>query len=121
MTRALTDGQVKEAAKLHKAGWTYKRLGEKFEVNYQTVKRALDPEFRAKRCKQVRDAARQRARANDGWVQRKREHASATSMKADGLARLAEIPPDTRSLTARMFGDPIPGDRRRNSESLDHG
>lgn len=28
---------------------------------------------------------------------------------ADVAARLAEIPPDTRSLTGRMFGDPLPG------------
>lgn len=28
-------------------------------------------------------------------------------------ARLAEIPEDTRSLTARMMGDPIPNDPRR--------
>lgn len=27
----------------------------------------------------------------------------------DALARLAEIPPDTRSLTGRLFGDPLPG------------
>lgn len=27
--------------------------------------------------------------------------------------RLALIPEDTRDLTGRMFGDPIPGDRRR--------
>lgn len=25
------------------------------------------------------------------------------------MARLAEIPADTRGLTARMFGDPLPG------------
>lgn len=29
----------------------------------------------------------------------------------DLAARLAEIPPDTRDLTARIFGDPIPGRR----------
>jgi hypothetical protein len=31
----------------------------------------------------------------------------------DWAARLAEIPEDTRDLTARVFGDPIPNDRRR--------
>lgn len=32
------------------------------------------------------------------------------------LARLrAEIPDDTRSLTARLMGDPIPNDRRRQA------
>lgn len=119
-TRALTDEQVKEAAKLHKDGWTYMRLGEKFGVNYQTVKRALDPEYRAQRCKQVRDAGRRRRRAN-GYapVKLKREHASAMDMKADGLARLAEIPPDTRTLTQRLCGDPIPQDPRR--ERFSHG
>lgn len=28
---------------------------------------------------------------------------------SDVAARLAEIPADTRSLTARIFGDPLPG------------
>ena len=27
----------------------------------------------------------------------------------DVAARLAEIPPDTRDLTAQVFGDPLPG------------
>jgi hypothetical protein len=29
--------------------------------------------------------------------------------KGDLMARLAEIPSDTRGLTARTFGDPLPG------------
>lgn len=34
------------------------------------------------------------------------------SLLAEQVRRLkAEIPPDTRDLTARMFGDPIPGRR----------
>lgn len=31
--------------------------------------------------------------------------------QADAAARVAEIPPDTRDLTARFFGDPLPGRR----------
>jgi hypothetical protein len=31
--------------------------------------------------------------------------------KADAERRLAEIPPDTRDLTARLMGDPLPGRR----------
>ena len=34
-------------------------------------------------------------------------------VNADALKRSAEIPADTRCLTARLFGDPIPGDPRR--------
>ncbi len=30
-------------------------------------------------------------------------------------ARLREIPADTRSITGVLFGDPIPGDRRREA------
>jgi hypothetical protein len=33
--------------------------------------------------------------------------------REDWYARLAEIPDDTRDLTARVLGDPIPNDRRR--------
>jgi hypothetical protein len=31
------------------------------------------------------------------------------AQRADWFARLAEIPPDTRSLTGRAVGDPLPG------------
>lgn len=34
--------------------------------------------------------------------------------------RLALVPQDTRDLTGRAFGDPIPGDRRRECKSLEN-
>lgn len=33
--------------------------------------------------------------------------------RAERLARLSEIPDDTRDMTARLFGDPLPNDPRR--------
>lgn len=43
--------------------------------------------------------------------------ADAGPRREELAARLAEIPADTRSLTARIFGDPLPGrsalDRRQ--------
>lgn len=36
-------------------------------------------------------------------------HAMGNPDKGDVAARLAEIPPDTRSLTQRICGDPLPG------------
>lgn len=42
-----------------------------------------------------------------------RHQATFSVTKMDFEARLAEIPPDTRSLTQRLCGDPIPGDPRR--------
>lgn len=41
-----------------------------------------------------------------GWL-------SGRVSREDWLARLAEIPDDTRDLTARVLGDPLPGDQRR--------
>lgn len=45
------------------------------------------------------------------------EFAISKQVRADALARIAEIPDDTRSLTGRICGDPLPGrsalDRRR--------
>jgi hypothetical protein len=41
-------------------------------------------------------------------------HAATFSVtRIDFEARLAEIPRDDRCLTARLMGDPIPGDPRR--------
>ncbi|WP_287257679.1 hypothetical protein [Mesorhizobium sp.] len=45
-------------------------------------------------------------------------HAATFSVtRIDFEARLAEIPPDTRSLTQRLMGDPIPNDPRRHWRS----
>jgi len=42
-------------------------------------------------------------------------HAATFSVtRMDFEARLAEIPKDDRGLTARLMGDPIPGDPRRH-------
>lgn len=42
-----------------------------------------------------------------------RNTATTSVTKLDFEARLAEIPPDTRTLTQRLCGDPIPNDPRR--------
>ncbi|TPK14142.1 hypothetical protein [Mesorhizobium sp. B2-5-11] len=115
---SLTPEQKKEAGTLFKAGWTYLRIGEKLRCHYQTVKRALDPEYASCRSEQARHCRRKRAKGAKP-VNPKREHALSIDVKADAAARLSEIPPDTRSLTGRMFGDPIPGDTRR--ERFNHG
>lgn len=112
----LSPEQINEARELQARGWTYPRIAERFGVDRQTVKRALDPEFRALRCKQIRESS-QRHRDSGGRLRGRmgRENATGVSVKADGAARLAEIPPDTRSLTGRFMGDPLPG-----RSSLDH-
>ena len=39
----------------------------------------------------------------------------AEAKPRDVQARLREVPPDTRSITGFLFGDPIPNDPRRQS------
>lgn len=106
----ITAEQIAEAGKLHSNGWSYTRIGEKLGVHRQTVKRALDPEYAAYRSRQVLEAWRKR----EGYHEirqrvHKREAAASINLHLDVAARLAEIPPDTRDLTGRLFGDPLPG------------
>jgi len=107
----LTLEQIEEAQQLQAKGWTFKRIGERLGCAFHTVKRVLDPDYAVKRRIQVREARQIR----EPSLPRKtaRENATAVSVKEDAAARLAEIPPDTRSLTQRLCGDPIPGDPRR--------
>jgi hypothetical protein len=81
--------------------------------NIDAARGVIDPEWYDRRNNRVRD--------------RRAGLVKTTRLKGDGTpahmanrcappaediaARLAEIPPDTRSLTARLFGDPIPGRR----------
>lgn len=113
----LTSEQIEEARQLQARGWTIIRIAERLGCYRQTIKRVLDPEYAVKRRIQVREARQIR----EPSLPRKtaRENATAVSIKEDAAARLAEIPPDTRSLTARLAGDPLPGrsalDKRQHS------
>ena len=62
-----------------------------------------------------RDRARRDARGEDRRTYRVGHKVESAIALPDVLARLAEIPADTRSLTARLFGDPLPG-----RAALDH-
>ena len=111
----LTLEQIEEARELHARGWTFRRIGERLGCAFHTVKRVLDPDYAVKRRIAVREARQIR----EPSLPRKtaQESATAVSVKEDAAARLAEIPKDHRSLTGRLFGDPLPGrsalDRRQ--------
>lgn len=104
----LTAEQIEGAKALHASGWRYARISEQYGVDNKTIRRALDPEYQARRCQQVRDARKLRETGVRN-PRAGRENATSMSLKADWAARLAEIPADTRSLTARLCGDPLPG------------
>lgn len=119
-TSHLTQEQIEEARQLRARNWTFQRIGEHLGCAFHTVKRVLDPDYAVKRRIQVREARDKRE--PKGYVPSRktaRENATAVSVKEDAAARLAEVPKDDRSLTARMFGDPLKGrsalDRRQRA------
>jgi hypothetical protein len=109
----LTPEQTVEATELFALGWSYRRIGERIGHNYEQVRRALDADFATNRRIQVRDARQRRYKPEKRIDRHGRENASGASVKEDAAARLAEIPADTRTLTQRLCGDPIPNDPRR--------
>jgi hypothetical protein len=113
----LTPEQIEEARELLALGWSYPRIAERLGFNYEQVRRAIDADYAVNRRIQVRDNARQRRYKPEKRLAG-RENASGASVKEDAAARLAEIPADTRSLTQRLCGDPIPNDPRRERRTV---
>ena len=85
--------QIEQAQTMRRNEMPWAHIAKHFGVTPDTVRRVLDPEW----------AARRRAGITDG----------------ERLLR--EVPADTRDLTARALGDPLPGrsalDRMRNREN----
>lgn len=94
----LTDDQLNEARKMRDAGAAWGVLEAHFGLSVFRIRCEVDAAYREKRRLQKRA---------------QRPHAAGLTAdyipKATIAARLAEIPPDTRSKTARLFGDPLPG------------
>ena len=115
----LTPEQIEEASRLADAGWTYARIGERFGCAYGTIRLVLDADYAVNRRIGARETRQRRYKPEKRASKTARENATAVSVKEDAAARLAEIPSDTRSLTARLAGDPLPGrsalDRRQRA------
>ena len=105
----LTDEQIERARALQTEGWSWRRIGDLLGIHNETLRRNCDPAYaehrKAKDRKRVRDRGTTGVHATRNAVEPNGEHRER--FRAEIGARLAEIPPDTRSLTARAFGDPI--------------
>lgn len=91
-----------KAQAMRDEGMSFARIGKHFGITDMTVMCRLDEkyaEYRRKRINRLR-----------GYSHPVRFTLAPERRppKEDVAARLAEIPPDTRSLTAKIFGDPIP-------------
>lgn len=94
-----------EVTRLRKDGTPVKSILKMLSIGYEAYNKALNPAYRTARREAVRHVRLDNARTLVCLSRRQ--------IAADGAVRLMEIPPDTRSLTARLLGDPIPGDTRR--------
>lgn len=80
------------------------------------IRRRLDPEYVAQQ--RVRDRQKYRELYTAGPIVREQPY---RINKMDALRALANVPRDTRSLTGRAFGDPLPGrsalDKRKQAQA----
>ncbi len=93
--RRLSDAERTRVRELHAQSVPLNRIAADFGCDRETVKRIVDPHFGERRRAQI-------ARNKLGG--------GARDLRIDDWRELAAtIPADTRSLTGRIFGDPLPG------------
>jgi hypothetical protein len=94
------------ARQLRKGGATWAMIAKQCGVSTEVVQRAIDPGYAERRSADIR-AARQLRRGSLHVEPSSVRMSPADKLEAERM--LAELPPDTRGLTARICGDPIPG------------
>lgn len=94
-----------EAKRMLSDGASYTRVASYFGTTTTSVRCWVDLEYAAFYRLQVNE--RRRSKTGD----RPPRHSVSYTLppEADSMARLAEIPEDTRTLTQRICGDPLPG------------
>jgi hypothetical protein len=127
------------AREMYAAGTSYRNIAVYFGTDATTVRMRLDREYAAKRLERANERRRKNpakkaetdreARAYITEVTATKRAAgiipsgrSGTRVEADWLRHLPTIPKsDTRSLTGRLAGDPLPGrsalDMRKQQET----
>ena len=90
--------------KAGRARWTDIARATGFSA--EKVRRRLDPEYRRRRNQRANES---RVRILAEITPAARIVGTARVSPKDAERAIAAIPPDTRNLTARAFGDPLPG------------
>ena len=104
--RKLTDRQIDTMRKWHEAGQTYQQLAWFFKVSVSSVRFHCDDVWRQRRLDEKKTGVR---RADILGVGRMPSAVENRKIDEDAKRLKKKIPRDTRSLTAWMFGDPLPG------------
>lgn len=104
-----------KAKRMLAAGASWNAISRATGKNRETIQRRLDPEYAFNRDKGIQEA---RALRRQTGVSRRR---TAASTNADAERALQALPLDTRPLTARLLGDPLPGRSALDKRSVDIG
>lgn len=95
---SFTEDDLYRATRLRAMGRSWADLAERFGCDTETIRRQIDPEYRRVRSSRYRP-----------------EHSPFHIQTRHGVSpeeaarRIAEVPADTRPMSARLLGDPLPG------------
>ena len=102
--KRLSSEEIEVAATMRANRVSWEKVARYLGVAEETVRRALDPDYRAARNEVARRRyVRSERRASPHFADRKRLSAE------DAIRALATVPADTRTITGKVFGDPLPG------------
>ncbi|MBB3144902.1 hypothetical protein FHS21_001303 [Phyllobacterium trifolii] len=111
---ARKDIDVELARKLKAQGLNYKEIGDQLGTNGITMRMRLDPQYADRRREQVNETRRIKRYGHDNRVRK------SPRVAPDDLDSLPALPSDTRSVTGRLCGDPLPGrsalDQRKTNQ-----
>lgn len=99
---------VEKARAIVAGGKSVTAAARLLDVSAYKLKAALVPGFREATSLKVKHRRRKRVGVHFGAGA---GHVEDRVPEDDAAARLAEVPADTRTLTARLMGDPLPGRR----------
>lgn len=99
------DAIAPRVAELRQAGKTWTEIGKELGVDGTTAHIAVDPEYAAVRRARINHRRREKSEITPEM----RRAGDRRVSEDDAKVALASIPADTRDLTARMLGDPLPG------------
>lgn len=79
----LTPEQIEEASRLANDGWSYARIGVRLGFRGESIQRALDADYAARRRMQINEARRQRRYKPEKRISKTgRENATSVDVKA---------------------------------------
>lgn len=117
MSRGMSDKEIAQARKLRAEGKTLHEVANILGYNYTTISRNTKPGGLAKhrdrqaeyyRRKTERAEVKQRRIADGSVFGSAGNCGEAPHVRERAERLMAQIPHDTRNLTQRMFGDPLP-------------